>query len=851
MNSQDNTSPSRAVVLHDPTIHLYAYYLARAAGDSFQEKQDRHAAFESEVWRALAALGCPDKPALSLDKAVARDTRVELYRTGFFPLHEGGGWLFAYSLNDSYLLRLTVYRDGARSLQDLAALADDLGWEATPYLSNYLGTSAYYCATLSLSQSQAIAQQLLGEKSLWRERTPWGALYGIPSPAGPFALFYSHAGAERAADDFFDRVVPEMEWYIHKVQAQARQYEMGLHPILEAMKDALRAEGQAARHLYTRLSDGQAGTARRFSALLDRLEGQIMDYTARIKETTVTLYGLRINEQNFCHLLTREGFDHRGNGLLARRVEFLSRASRQTQSDLAFYRLQDRQMTDLLARLRAVQARLAIPAGETGNRLSRPHLFGDVSNPDLVIQHPGIALEKEEKALLKQLFAPYTHLSLLTQLAGGLSGGRILLALPRRPDDFDAYTIVKLGAADAILREFNSYQTFVADKLPLLTARIQHPPVVQELRGALRYTFVGGLGDDRPLQSLGTYARRQPADTVARLIEGLFETFGQYWWQVRNPKPFWLWKEYDRWLPPHATVKLAPEGTEPVRILAADSPADPSLPPGQCLQLEGFTVDEVDGIRERLLLVGQEATGGPGWRLHLKVPRSQAAGYTANQQLDPLKVMVHANRRGELLQNAQRAFPDFQASDPRLPLKEACLPNPLSLLSQVLEQHVLGTSSVIHGDLNLGNILVGPGNFAWLIDFAWTRRGHTLLDFAWLEVHLVTHILAERFGEPGPRSDPTVLLPVLDWLETGDLERPFPFEHRSQQKAATMLAAVRRIVRQCLFSQKHPQEHRWPLALCYLSALRFRFPDEVNGRSLSKQLALVAAAHLLGRWPVK
>jgi hypothetical protein len=400
------------------------------------------------------------------------------------------------------------------------------------------------------------------------------------------------------------------------------------------------------------------------------------------------------------------------------------------------------------------------------------------------------------------------------------------------------------------LREFDSYQTFVADKLPPITARIQHPPAVQGLRGSLRYTFVGGLGDGSPLQNLRAYAHVRPAADVAELIETLFDTFGQWWWKAHHPRHFWVWEEYDRWLPPYARVEFAPEGTEPARTLTADSPADPSLPHGQCLQLKGFTVDEVDGLQGRLLLVGREATGGPGWRLHLKVPRSQAGRYVATQRLNSLNVTVCSTRMDKLQENARRAFPDFRPDEAHFQVSGEHLPNPLKLLDQVLSQHVRGSRAIIHGDLNMGNILVGPGNLPWLIDFAWTRRGHTLLDFAWLEVHLVTRIVAGRFGEHAPPLDPAALLAVLRWLETDDLEQPPPFEHRPQQEAAVMLAAVRRVVRQCLFDQRRPQEHRWPLVICYLSALRFQFPDEAEGRALSKKLALIAAAFLLQRWPV-
>ncbi len=57
---------------------------------------------------------------------------------------------------------------------------------------------------------------------------------------------------------------------------------------------------------------------------------------------------------------------------------------------------------------------------------------------------------------------------------------------------------------------------------------------------------------------------------------------------------------------------------------------------------------------------------------------------------------------------------------------------------------MIGSQSIIHGDLNLENILLGPGDFLWLIDFAQTREGPPLFDFAHLEADLIAHVFAPR-----------------------------------------------------------------------------------------------------------
>ena len=65
------------------------------------------------------------------------------------------------------------------------------------------------------------------------------------------------------------------------------------------------------------------------------------------------------------------------------------------------------------------------------------------------------------------------------------------------------------------------------------------------------------------------------------------------------------------------------------------------------------------------------------------------------------------------------------------------LPDPSGALTcPCWRASIAGTHSTIHGDLNLENVLVGPGEFVWLIDFAQTRDGHPLFDFAHLEAEL-------------------------------------------------------------------------------------------------------------------
>jgi hypothetical protein len=142
------------------------------------------------------------------------------------------------------------------------------------------------------------------------------------------------------------------------------------------------------------------------------------------------------------------------------------------------------------------------------------------------------------------------------------------------------------------------------------------------------------------------------------------------------------------------------------------------------------------------------------------------------------------------------------------------LPDPLPRLPVLLNETVTGTQSTIHGDLNLENVLVGPGGFMWLIDFAQTRDGHTLFDFAYLEAALIANLLAPEHPE-WPESYAS--------LAAGD--------HPLQ-------AAIRAIAERCLFNPARWREYRLALFVACLGALKYTNLDS----NQKYRLYLTAAA---------
>jgi hypothetical protein len=403
------------------------------------------------------------------------------------------------------------------------------------------------------------------------------------------------------------------------------------------------------------------------------------------------------------------------------------------------------------------------------------------------------------------MFRRYSRLVLEAEFRSGYSGARTFLALPVRADGrADAYTIAKIGERQSIQREFENYETFVKDTLPPITARIQELPITLpspvvrssgtgdglRARAALRYTFIGEPGRSPTSLREALLANPDPS-----LLEKLFSTFGPNWWMQRHPHTFRLAQEYDRMLPAHYVLEPIQEAGRKKEIKLLDghsTPASLLLNTGDSVRLRNFTMVERRADGQSLSLAGAVIPGQPPLRLRW-------------QSLAPFE-----NSQARVTATRETLLREFVTN-----LDRYGLPDPLNPVPDVLNESVMGTQSTIHGDLNLENILIGPGGFVWLIDFAQTRDGHPLYDFAHLAAEIIAHVIA-----------PTT--PSAAKFLAG-------FDSNSN----SLLSTLRSIAERCLFNPSQSREYDLALYLACLGALKFR-----NLGSHQKHLLYLAAAHL-------
>jgi hypothetical protein len=205
------------------------------------------------------------------------------------------------------------------------------------------------------------------------------------------------------------------------------------------------------------------------------------------------------------------------------------------------------------------------------------------------------------------------------------------------------------------------------------------------------------------------------------------------------------------------------------------SPGDPVIRAGDIVRVGKFQTCELRADGKTLTLISQPAPGREPLRLRWM---------NSKPPINALARMVAT--RSDLFHSYCRGMDRFK------------LPDPLDKLDSLLSETVQGTRSIIHGDLNLENILVGPGELIWLIDFAETRYGHTLFDFAKLNAEVISHIYAGQTS--GMRS----------------------FLNRFGEGQLPLCSALDHIAAHCLFNNNKPREYDLACYFACLGAMKYQ-----------------------------
>ena len=475
-------------------------------------------------------------------------------------------------------------------------------------------------------------------------------------------------------------------------------------------------------------------------------------------------------------------------------------------------------------------------------------------NVPIQIDDPDLHLTPEQERLLQAMFRDTTRVSVKQILQAGHSGhsgALVLMAQPVRHGLTGAPVAVKIDDRYAILHEKRRYDQWVKDMLPPTSARIIDDPTLppDSALGGLKYTFIKQPDDDAPANLRDYALSHNPAEVEAFIRRALYEPFHPYWWGQSQTYRFQAWQEYELLLPPALIVEaLPPEAVTPTaRVLRPKGnwSRSESIGAGEIVILEKFIVQKVRAERKAVYLSAGTRDDADTRASRIEVRgMGDAAGelnYHRGQAI-PVQVGRVIRTRADILQAQVQALePDFDLLAADIPFNPptmpgATLPNPLHSYARLLERWIDGRLSPIHGDLHTGNILIGPAGDAWLIDFEWTRQGHTLFDWATLEISLLIDLLVPQLEVRGQTWDicREAIYYLYELNATGKISDSTPPDLAGP---LALIQGVRAIAGELLAVENRWSEYYAALALCAI-----RVPSWPNRPLTARRLMYLASA---------
>lgn len=431
------------------------------------------------------------------------------------------------------------------------------------------------------------------------------------------------------------------------------------------------------------------------------------------------------------------------------------------------------------------------------------------------------SIEDDHLFVMRRMFQGYTRIRIERRLLGGYSSASLYVVTPLNSDGSqDSSVVVKVDRADNILEEAARYEAHVKNSLPPLTARLEDKPITVETSdfAALRYTFVTDAnGESRDLRE----AARSLPDLSEWIEHILFPYFGKTWWMQRYAYRFQVWTEYDWLLPPLLILDYLPDTEVPPDTLVISDPVKRrplrDLDYGVPVIVDGFSVNRVYRDQNAIqLTIGKGAEAARrAYKIQVRGINLSEYAFFRGEIVEHLAGRVYETRAALMLQALTALVPDFVAEADTIPgvEKQERLPNPLHLYDDALDDFYNASLSKIHGDLHLGNILIGANQNPFLIDFAQTRNGHTLFDWAMLELSLLNEMIMPSLGD-----DWSSVRFILKYLAIINRGKDIPESAPEMRKALAPIRSVRHVAMQCLAKPGAWEEYYIALAMCALRA---------------------------------
>lgn len=463
-------------------------------------------------------------------------------------------------------------------------------------------------------------------------------------------------------------------------------------------------------------------------------------------------------------------------------------------------------------------------------------------------------LDRHQLLLLRRMFYGYDRIRIERRLTGGYSDATLVVVTPIDGDNRQHAAIaVKINRVDRIYDEAKRYEQHVKNKLPSMTARIEEKPYVLEASGiaGLKYTLVTG-SDRVPRDLRMVLAKWSAYDIGDWLQKQLFPTFGHTWWRQNRPYRFQAWQEYDWLLPPVLTLEyMTEERSEKVaEVTQLKAPIKRThlrhIACDDVVALSKFEVHRVLPESNTIQLAISQGDGATrAYQIEVRGVDFEGVTYYRREKIELIYGRVLQTRNEELLNALYALQPDFQAEFRTIRIApDLEIPNPVIAYEKLLDDYVNGSLCTVHGDLHPGNIMIGPNRSAFLIDFAHSREGHTIGDWAMLEISLMSDYIAPLL----PDSSWDGLREFVQRLIDLNGDDSLLDDSQPSLSALGVVAQIRQIVAQCLVVPDVWSEYYVALTFCSLRALSWQKTVSVTARRLLFLVAGVALHELNTRF---
>lgn len=454
-----------------------------------------------------------------------------------------------------------------------------------------------------------------------------------------------------------------------------------------------------------------------------------------------------------------------------------------------------------------------------------------------------------QEMVLRQMFNTYSRIRVDRCLSGGYTSASLYIVTPFQLNDrADSAVAVKIDNAERILEEANRYEKYVKNTLPLLTARIEEKPTVpdgSDLAG-IKYTLITPHQATVPRDLRALTQEWSPSQISEWLNNILFNSIKKHWWGQADKYDFQVWQEYDVLLPPLLTLEIFNSKTTPHSAYFIKSnnihPRLHNIDNADIVILERFTVRKVNRKKKTVQLALQtNTTSEMAYKIEIQNVDFTNNAFFTGEVVEHIAGRVYNTRNHELTSALRNLNPDFGVNDEYIPYSldhQERFRNPLLNYEYVEELFVHGRASYIHGDLHMGNIMIGPSESAFLIDFARTREGHTIFDWVCLEISFLSELVIPITN--GTWDDAREVIYYLDYLNHNlDL----PATQSPLTSAMMPIKQIRLIAQQCLAHQNDWKEY---FASMSISALRAIMWDtmSIEARRLMFLVAGLSMHHL-------